>query len=286
MGPEADRVVQLFVGEGDELFVGSGYLLTDALVLTAAHVVRRGASCRVVIGLPPAEELEVMVDAARATRDDAADVALLHIDAAGRGDPPAPLGKLIIRGSPVDARAVGFPRWKARPASADHASFRDSHTARGRIDPLSNRRGDTLEFRVDAEPEPEPEHSPWEAMSGAAVWAEGRIIGVVAEHHAAEGTGMLACRPLSAVRDETLMDALGIARGLIEVGTPDPFEEVLELHRAGVLRRCPDLRGRNAELALLADFCASSETMLWIQGRPWAGKTALAAVFAAPRRPA
>ena len=285
MGPEADRVVQLFVGVGDERFVGSGYLLTDRLVLTAAHVVRRGAPCRVVIGLPPASELEVTVDPVRATRDDAADVAVLHIDATGRGDPPAPLGTLTTRGAPVKARAVGFPRWKARSASADHAPFRDSHTAGGQIDPLSNRRGDTLEFRVDAEPEPDPEHSPWEAMSGAAVWAGGRIIGVVAEHHAAEGTGMLACRPLSAVRDEMLVGALGIPRGLIEVGTPDPFDEVLELHRAGVLRRCPKLKGRDAELGLLADFCASSETMLWIQGPPWAGKTALSAAFAAAPPP-
>ena len=30
--------------------------------------------------------------------------------------------------------------------------------------------------------------SPWEGMSGAAVWADGRIIGVVAEHHSSEGT--------------------------------------------------------------------------------------------------
>ena len=30
--------------------------------------------------------------------------------------------------------------------------------------------------------------SPWEGMSGAAVWAANRIIGVVAEHHPNEGT--------------------------------------------------------------------------------------------------
>ena len=31
-------------------------------------------------------------------------------------------------------------------------------------------------------------------MSGGAVWAAGRIVGVVAEHHASEGTGRLTAR--------------------------------------------------------------------------------------------
>ncbi|WP_143676019.1 NACHT domain-containing protein, partial [Streptomyces milbemycinicus] len=38
---------------------------------------------------------------------------------------------------------------------------------------------------------PDPGVSPWEAMSGAAVWSEGHLIGVVIEHHASEGLGRL-----------------------------------------------------------------------------------------------
>ena len=39
-------------------------------------------------------------------------------------------------------------------------------------------------------------------MSGAAVWAAGRIVAVVAEHHPGEGTGRLTARRIDRAYDQ------------------------------------------------------------------------------------
>ena len=60
------------------------------------------------------------------------------------------------------------------------------------ISALSNRRSHTLELATDSPNQrPDPGRSPWEGMSGAAVWAGNRIIGVVREHALAEGPNHL-----------------------------------------------------------------------------------------------
>lgn len=289
MTAEPERVVQLFVGEGERRRAGSGYLVAPGLVLTAAHVLGAGGRCRAAGGLPPGALWKAEADTATARCDDDADVALLALDGGPQGDfERAGLGRLGERGARVEAIAVGFPRWKLRDGGPG-GPYRDSHAAAGRIDPLSNRRGGTLELIVDGHPEPDPDpaRSAWEAMSGAAVWVRGRIVGVVAEHHAAEGRAMLACRPLSAVRARVVADALDLPDALADVGSHDPYDELLDVHRRQWLERCPHdaagvprLEGRKAELAALADFCAGDADYLWIQGQPWAGKTALSAAFA------
>ncbi len=75
--------------------------------------------------------------------------------------------------------------------------FRDLDQVTGHAPVAANRRQGTLAVYLDDPPPAAPEHagpSPWEGMSGAAVWAGDRIIGVVAEHHASEGAGRLTAR--------------------------------------------------------------------------------------------
>ncbi|MFK4149540.1 trypsin-like peptidase domain-containing protein [Streptomyces sp. NPDC004065] len=185
---------------------GSGYLVGDDCVLTAAHVVAG-----------PLEHLRVRFDADRPGEWSAparvlllstsADVALLHLPdlpdlPSGRApvEPPAyaavPDADVVL-----PFRAVGFPRFKLRadPAHpADDGSpsqYRDSCHLSGTVSVLSNRREGTLELAVAAPPEREdgePGRSPWEGMSGAAVWWDGAVIGVISAHHRADGLGRLA----------------------------------------------------------------------------------------------
>lgn len=125
----------------------------------------------------------------------------------------------------VACEALGFPRFKLRqdiPVAADAAKsalYRDTHHAIGRLTPLSNRRQGTLEITVPApERDADPSHSPWEGMSGAAVFAGGALVGMISEHHKSDGPGRLAARPVSqwyGLADEQVAD-LRVLLGLPE----------------------------------------------------------------------
>ena len=80
------------------------------------------------------------------------------------------------------------------------AIYRDRVQAVGRIPVLSNSKEGTLEFITDpTAPDPDPKHSPWEGMSGAAVWARGYVIGVVSKHHPGDSLTRLAVARLRQV---------------------------------------------------------------------------------------
>ncbi|MFD8708554.1 peptidoglycan-binding protein [Kitasatospora sp. NPDC059648] len=187
----AEVIVCRAVGGEDR---GSGYLVRDGTVLTAEHVVRRAVDIRVRFEADrPAEwtaRAHVLWSDARC------DVALLALerDGAGPGRRVRPTRFGAVRETDTDLRssALGFPLFKLRDDPGGATSYRDSCHARGRIAPLADRRERTLELRVQ-EPEWPPERrcSPWEGMSGAAVWAHGRIVGVVTMHRREEGFGTL-----------------------------------------------------------------------------------------------
>lgn len=201
-GLDPRRAVQILVetdGERGERRRGSGYRVTADAVLTAAHVVRDASVVRLRF-----------VDAGRGTTevpgtpvwsDPTADIAVLRIEAGPDRDrlPPhvAPVRFAHVTGV-VECEALGFPRFKlhrgpAPAADGPAATYRDSHHARGTTTPFSNMRRGTLELSLRApEYDIDRHRSPWEGMSGAAVWSEGRLIGVVGEHHRSDGLGTLA----------------------------------------------------------------------------------------------
>ncbi|WP_160159866.1 effector-associated domain 2-containing protein [Streptomyces sp. SLBN-31] len=183
---------------------GSGYRVSGHHVITSAHVVEASDAV-----------LRVRFDADRPTEwatearvvfaSAGADLALLELtDLPARV--PSALAHPRFTGLPdddvtVQVSAVGFPLFKMRQSTvpADHAEtgrptrYRDSCHVDGRVSVLSNRREGTLEVAV-APPSDEvgPNRSPWEGMSGAAVWHRDAIIGVVAVHHRADGLNRLA----------------------------------------------------------------------------------------------
>ena len=303
--PARARVAEIMVarmgGAGEEHTRGSGYLVSTGWVLTAHHVVKNAVSVGVWLGAPPelAPEAGVGVDPGRVLSVPAADLALLPLGGQV-GDPrcePALFGRLDRDpGPPVPAAAAGCPRFKLRPApDRPGVLLRELDYAIGSIAGLSDAKTGRFAFTVEVAPGPDPEpdkHSPWEGMSGAAVWASNRLIGVVGQHHPREGLATLTVCPVeqlfgsaSAGQLEAWRAALPQLPAIAEdlwLATPPTLKKI-EVARArrAVEELAPRvLIGRGAELAALEAFTGSGVQWRWIQGDAFAGKTALLAWFA------
>ncbi|MFI2205543.1 trypsin-like peptidase domain-containing protein [Streptomyces sp. NPDC020192] len=286
----ADRVAEVVVTRVDGTRLrGSGYLVAAGLVLTAAHVVRGGQT--VVVRFNPDRSDEWSAPARPGWFGPGrTDAALLELGPGAHSAPPAvepvPFGAPGDTDAVLTCTAVGFPLFKLRQRP-DGSLARDVCHAWGHVPVLSNRRSSTLEFRV---PPPErTEHgSPWEGMSGAAVWAEGRVIGIVVEHHRAEGPGTLAVSRADgwAARPDGPGGALLRRAGLTippeRVGTSALEARVAEGYRAQARSIAPpELLSRERELEEVLRFCAGPDGYQWWQAPPWHGKTAFAAWLAA-----
>ncbi|GGS98880.1 trypsin-like peptidase domain-containing protein [Streptomyces cinerochromogenes] len=201
VGLQKERVAQIIVeppdggpgdGERSSASRGSGYLVAAATVLTAAHVVRDVTRVRVRLPSDRPEGREFTANVR--WRHDGIDIAVLTLVAPDRARievAPTPLGRVGEHDRPLPCSAVGYPLYKMRDDPAgryrDAAHLHDTTCA-----PLSNSRGGTLELNVPVPPAgPGSAQSPWEGMSGAAVFSGGRIVGVIGQHHAWEGPGRL-----------------------------------------------------------------------------------------------
>ncbi|MFJ9420400.1 caspase family protein [Streptomyces sp. NPDC101227] len=197
-GPDPRRAVQV-TGAGRR---GSGYQVTGDVVLTAAHVVSEATSVQVRFLTEEGSTRELPGDLVWENSD--SDIALLKIaDDPGMGGPPLAEVSPVRFGritQPVECEALGFPRftYPALPDAGAATAYRDAHHALGRCTPLSHMRTGSLEISVGYPPlyDPGSGRSPWEGMSGAAVWSGGCVIAVISEHHRADGLGQLVASRL------------------------------------------------------------------------------------------
>lgn len=288
-GQVAEIIVALDGGPGRR---GSGYRVGPTSVLTAAHVIEGAASVRVRFDadLPG----EWVTEATPGWVDPRSDLAVLSITPR-EGEPSvagARFGRIGgDRAVVLAAQAMGFPRFKLKTDDGveNHLQrYRDSHQADGSVAVLSNRREGTLELTVPPpERDPDPVVSPWEGMSGAAVWVGNRIVGVIANHHRSDGLGRLAAARLDLTRTELDQQRQAELRTLL--GLPDVLPDVVPsaadqwvttAYQAQVRDIAPDnLLERGAELDELVEFCAGDQPYAWWQAGPWAGKSALMAWF-------
>ena len=205
---------------------GSGYPLASHLVLTAAHIVCPGRQ--------PLDEIRVRdatgaLDAARVVwHDDVLDVALVEITDAQwpeRGwRQPVRSGQLVTRRAGQECTASGFPRVVATP------QMRGVHVATGRINPGGRVKAGLYAIDVDNPPAPPDEGgSRWAGMSGAAVLADGFLVGVVVQDPAGFDS-----RELLSVSILRVLAAAGF-RGVVEQHCGHVVVEAVEL--AGVAER-------------------------------------------------
>ena len=289
-GLEVDRVAEIIVtlGAAEPGQRGSGYRVTADTVLTAAHVVHGASTVRVRIDADQPSEWSVDVTDVREVQE--IDVALLAITPPDDVTiDPARFGWIGERDAVIECSAVGFPRWKLREGPA--GLYRDSAHVVGSAAVLANRREGTLEITVaPPERDPDPKVSPWQGMSGAAVFCNGRIVGIIRRHHRRDGLGRLAAsrvdrwrEQVSVAQQQEMNARLGMDAWLGElhdVIAPSPAEVTPAAYLAQVREIAPqELIGRDEELAELVAFCAGPEAYQWWQGKRWAGETALAAWF-------
>lgn len=230
-----NRLAQIRVTRDGTAHCGSGYRVTARTVLTCAHVLA-GASA-VEVYLDPGGPAEWSAPARVPWRDDANDLAVLTINPADAPQPdlpPCAYGRLPEDHAVVEVTTAGYPRWKWRWGTGDKV-YRDLHVAIGQINTLANRRSGRLEITVPPPLEsPDPAVSPWEGMSGAAVLADDRVVGVVVEHHRDE-----SARRLTGVRIERALQAAGARRAELSalLGLPGavdpPVVAAAPVHGAG-----------------------------------------------------
>ncbi|MCX5236132.1 tetratricopeptide repeat protein [Streptomyces prunicolor] len=188
MAVDVRRVVEIWNPVGK--CSGTGYLVADDIVLTALHNVL-GCGFLEVRGLDgdskwlAAEVLWPLTEPPDLEREPQADGALVRITDAGwvppAGVEPVRWGR--IDGGPVVADegrlacvAVGFPRSEVRDG------IRDTKEIRGHIERFTGlKSGGLITAYVDgvAVPGRRDEKSSWAGASGAALFARGRLIGVV-----------------------------------------------------------------------------------------------------------
>ncbi|MEU6555347.1 trypsin-like peptidase domain-containing protein [Streptomyces sp. NPDC046915] len=250
---------------------GSGYQVAEGTVLTAAHVVRDAGVIAVRFVLDDGSVRALHGTVVFCDRE--IDVAVLRIPEGstpvGRTADQLPRAAFGRIDEPAPCVAVGFPRFKMRrTVHADDSvtEYRDSRYADGTAVPGSNLRDGGLELRVAApESDPDPARSPWEGMSGAAVWSRGRIIGVVSEHRRADELGTLTASRVD--RWQAQLTPPQAARLRTLIGFPDPTVRPLTL-------------GPHADI--LQDYLAAAERS--VAAQPYFGSSAgfappLAAVY-------
>ena len=217
---------------------------------------------------------------------------------AGRDVDMARFGRISDRTAVLTVKALGFPRFKLRGGvarSGELEVFRDLDQLTGHAPVAANRRQGTLAVYLDDPPPASPEEggpSPWEGMSGAAVWADGRIIGVVAEHHPARA---LADSQLGALTGPTnSCRNLTLAGWRAGSGYPRPRDGCRMSSQPNVATSCNRLTWNRSETS--RPMCSLGatpssrngrtsalvpETYVWWQAGPSSGKSALASWFVA-----
>jgi hypothetical protein len=230
---------------GDLYHLGSGYLVADGLVLTAAHVLERaegvtareGQSAEVAcIGGDWQSATVAWVDAGR-------DVAVLSCQQLQAGS-EVRWGRLAGP-DPLDWGAVGFP-----VASIDEVAGRQAEHAFGRISPISDRAAGKLALSVESR-EAVGGDSPWAGLSGAAVFCGDHLVGVVTTDPGTYAKSLAGRRVEDFCNDPGLSRLLGHSLALEDIAGTAREPGLADL-RSTLRSRNRSFTGREQDLAALA----------------------------------
>lgn len=224
---ESSRVLEIIHDRGSAAsprwLLGSGFLLRDGIVLTAAHnlggqdVSEIGPTGTAVRCLDGSEHHVVRV-LARSHDIDFAVLAVPDLKASAVVIARIDRDQIDVV---HDVMAAGFPNYKyakERPKS----QRRQAAQPVGSVSTVEDISAGTLTLKLEyGEPAPVAtiDGSPWEGLSGAGVMTGERLIGVVIEHHPAEGLGSLRFVPFTKLSMLPEADCL-LFCALLGIGDP------------------------------------------------------------------
>ncbi|MFE3799664.1 S1 family peptidase, partial [Nocardia tengchongensis] len=312
MAVDMARVTQVFASGQAGTRVGSGYVVGDRLVLTAAHVCTeaglavggRAEVCLLGSGWVTAAVIWLSADA---------DVALIQVDDS-EAWPDADTSVLrwgdLVGADPVAAAAIGFPWSQERPDRV-----RDTEHAVGFVAPGAGKQSKALHLTVLSSA-PATRHagtmpgsegargvSAWAGMSGAALLVGPFLVGVVATDPAKYGNDRLVAVPTARILAAAgFVDALGERPAVAAVGAgwrlqfaadrsltlswpyrplPPGFNTAAARHRlCNPEHAVVPFAGREDLVADLTGWCSRGEAKLSVRtvtGGGGSGKTRLAA---------
>jgi hypothetical protein len=274
---EERRVVRTAVrlaDDGDLYRFGSGYLIADGLVLTAAHVLDRATGVAPEEGQPAEVALVegAWQPATVAWADTGQDVAVLACSGLS-ADGDIRWGRLT-GGDPVDWGAVGFPA-----ASVDEDGGRQAEQAFGRASPISGRAAGRLALTVESR-EARRGDSPWAGLSGAAVFCGDYLVGVITTDPEAYARSLVGLRAEAFCLDPGLVRLLGVPPALEDVAGHVREPGLADL-RSTLRSRNRSFTGRKPDLAALSGE-PHGRTVLTqsLVGLGGVGKSALALEYA------
>ncbi|MEU9919481.1 NACHT domain-containing protein [Streptomyces sp. NPDC051001] len=225
MNPHRSRVVAVF-GEQQ----GSGYLLGPRLVLTAGHVVRAYGFADVIVygGVG-----KVHCKVAWRRKDADCDAALLAASAdivpldVAAEFAPLSWGELIRLDTQENCQAIGFPL-----AQRDEQGNLDSEQLTGRVKPGSAILVGRYVLESSGPPPQIPAStSPWAGMSGAGLFCQGALIGVVATAPTHWSHGRVEAVPVRVIADDLTFQRALARHGGTEV-TVTAVDELSDPERA------------------------------------------------------
>lgn len=263
-GVPADRVVAVVAHlNTGRVQIGSGYLITERLILTALHCVRdkrngQLAKSLQVTRLSNGEELPAIMLAA------ALDVAVLTVSGDSSWAVPIeseqPSFGRVDRSHARelrDCQAVGFPLWQfdsgvgQRSAAELHGTIRVTEDMEYGLLVVRDSTLSDVAIPDTVFHEDQPEGTPWGGLSGALVFHRGLALGVVIEHHPRQGRSALTILPADRFAappagDDPNLVAVAAALGLpqaddLPFAAGAPLADLIDVLPQGQLPRVADL---------------------------------------------
>ncbi|MFF0226770.1 trypsin-like serine protease [Streptomyces sp. NPDC004629] len=272
---------------------GSGYLVAPQLVLTALHVLVDETGevwprITVRVGHPPSGNVDRREAAVCWTGSNGLDVALLRLDA------PVNVPGTVRWGRPVGSEALPYAGLGYPLQTRATDGHRRVEHLRGMLSPLAGGDGRHDLYTLDQHAAPRlrtDQRQAWGGVSGAAVFCQGHLVGVVLQDDEEHENRRLHALPVRRFgTDSAFVELLerhgGLAPGLV------PVQEQPAVPGSGYLLEVRELaaerfEGRAEELTTMAAFCAepfeppNGESAYWRWlAEPWSGKTTLMAQFA------
>ncbi|MFH8374779.1 NACHT domain-containing protein [Streptomyces cyaneofuscatus] len=198
---------------------GSGYLISRSLILTAAHVVDPDSEAMVIV---PGINRTIRSRLVWSKYNDKVDVALLRLDegSALESVDPLKIGRLGSLTVWPNVQIVGYPA-----AQRDHLGQLDVDQLSGTLKPAAGLLQGTfaVDLNHEAPTADQIAESPWSGLSGAPLFIDDLLIGVVRADQARWKNSRLILTPSSVLLDDPeFLDACtkGDYRPIVETVTP------------------------------------------------------------------